>query len=54
VIPALAGYAAKQGLVPREEVNAWAADLQALGERGEYFFSVNRYLFCAQKPDQGR
>ena len=54
VIPALAGYAAKQGLVPREEVNAWAADLQALGERGEYFFSVNRYLFCARKPDQGR
>jgi len=52
VIPALAGYAAKQGLVPRAEVDAWVADLQALGERGEYFFSVNRYLFCARKPGE--
>jgi len=52
VIPALAGYAAKHGLVPRAEVDAWVADLQALGERGEYFFSLNRYLFCAQKPER--
>lgn len=34
----------------REDVAAWAADLRALGERGEYFFSVNRYLFVGVKP----
>jgi len=28
---------------------AWAADLRELGARGEYFFSLNRYLFCARR-----
>jgi arsenite methyltransferase len=28
---------------------AWAQDLRVLGERGEYFFSLNRYLFKAVK-----
>jgi ubiquinone/menaquinone biosynthesis C-methylase UbiE len=36
--------------ITREEADAWAADLTALGEAGEYFFSVNRYLFVAIKP----
>jgi len=50
VIPLLAAYAKKHGLVPREEADAWVADLQALGERGDYFFSLNRYLFSVTKP----
>jgi len=50
VIPLLAAYAKKNGLVPREEADAWVADLQALGERGDYFFSLNRYLFSVTKP----
>lgn len=29
--------------------HAWAQDLRVLGERGEYFFSLNRYLFTAVK-----
>jgi hypothetical protein len=36
--------------ITSEEADAWAADLTALGEAGEYFFSVNRYLFVAIKP----
>lgn len=28
---------------------AWAADLHAQAMRGEYFFSLNRYLFSAQR-----
>lgn len=36
--------------VGQDEADAWAADLRALGEAGEYFFSVNRYLFQAVKP----
>ena len=33
-----------------EEAEAWASDLRSLGEAGEYFFSLNRYLFQAVKP----
>jgi len=33
-----------------EDADAWAADLRELGEAGEYFFSVNRYLFMTVKP----
>jgi arsenite methyltransferase len=29
-------------------VDAWADDLRAVGARGEYFFSLNRYLFTAR------
>jgi SAM-dependent methyltransferase len=31
------------------EAAAWAEDLRALGARGEYFFSLNRYLFVARR-----
>jgi arsenite methyltransferase len=33
--------------VGREEIAAWAADLEDLASTGEYFFSVNRYAFLA-------
>ena len=36
--------------ITEEDARAWAADLRALGEAGEYFFSVNRYLFIVVKP----
>jgi SAM-dependent methyltransferase len=32
------------------DADAWASDLRALGEAGDYFFSVNRYLFMVVKP----
>ena len=50
VMPLLAAYSKKHGLLPREEADAWVADLQELGQRGEYFFSLNRYLFSVSKP----
>jgi arsenite methyltransferase len=34
--------------VSAADMHAWAADLRALGSG--YFFSLNRYLFCATKP----
>lgn len=37
-----------------EEIQAWAADLRALAAAGEYFFSLNRYIFLASKPPAGR
>ncbi|MGV3741509.1 MAG: hypothetical protein ACO1NO_04290, partial [Burkholderiaceae bacterium] len=36
--------------VTAEEVDAWAQELRALGRQGEYFFSLNRYVFIGLKP----
>jgi arsenite methyltransferase len=35
--------------VPDHETEAWAADLRALARSGNYFFSLNRYIFLATK-----
>ena len=32
-----------------DEAEAWAKDLRQAGEQGDYFFSLNRYLFVARK-----
>ncbi|MBI3432045.1 MAG: methyltransferase domain-containing protein [Hydrogenophilales bacterium] len=32
-----------------EDAEAWARELRQSGERGEYFFSLNRYVFVAKK-----
>ncbi len=37
--------------ITREEAGAWADELRARGADGTYFFSLNRYLFLAVKPD---
>ncbi len=36
--------------VPRDEADAWEADLRGRAAAGPYFFSVNRFLFVAAKP----
>jgi SAM-dependent methyltransferase len=51
-------FAIQRFVAGREEVGpaeaeAWAQELRALGERGDYFFSLNRYLFVAGKPAAG-
>ena len=38
----------RHGLTP-DEVQAWQQDLTQLGEEGRYFFSLNRYVFLADK-----
>lgn len=38
----------RQG-IPREEAEAWSAELQELAKSGAYFFNLNRYLFVAEK-----
>lgn len=35
--------------ITRDEAEAWAGELRQSGERGEYFFSLNRYLFLATR-----
>jgi arsenite methyltransferase len=46
----LARYVVSKGGVPAAEANAWEDDLRSLAKRGEYFFSLNRYVFVASKP----
>jgi SAM-dependent methyltransferase len=36
--------------VAEEEIDAWAGDLRHLAAAGDYFFSLNRYIFLATKP----
>jgi len=47
IIGTLAGWAKKH--FDKDIAQAWADDLRVLGERGEYFFSLNRYLVEAVK-----
>lgn len=32
------------------DIDAWAGNLSAMARAGNYFFSLNRYLFTAIKP----
>ncbi|MEM9405624.1 MAG: methyltransferase domain-containing protein [Acidobacteriota bacterium] len=45
----MAGFAVGGG-VEKSETKRWIAELDELGERGDFFFSLNRYLFVATKP----
>ncbi len=49
MVSVIVPFVIRKGGVPKEEAKAWAEDLMALGERGEYFFSLNRYVFLARK-----
>lgn len=40
--------------IPDADIAAWAADLRDLARTGDYFFSLNRYLFLAQKAGHER
>jgi ubiquinone/menaquinone biosynthesis C-methylase UbiE len=49
IMAAIAAFVGGRRGVDAEEASAWVSDLRELGERGEYFFSINRYLFGAIK-----
>jgi ubiquinone/menaquinone biosynthesis C-methylase UbiE len=49
VVGIMKDTAVRQG-VPAAEAEAWAADLRSRTGEGEYFFSLNRFLFLAIKP----
>jgi arsenite methyltransferase len=48
-IDGTAAMAIRFGIEP-SEAEAWSRDLKARTGEGEYFFSVNRYLFLARRP----
>lgn len=46
-IDLIATFVTGRNGISRDEADAWARELRQSGERGEYFFSLNRYLFVA-------
>ncbi len=49
----MADFAVAQGRMTPAEAGAWMQDLERLGQTGQYFFSLNRYLFLATKALPG-
>jgi len=45
----MADYAVNRGSLTRDQADAWTQDLRRLGRDGQYFFSLNRYLFLARR-----
>ncbi len=50
MIDFIAAFVAGREGISAEEAQAWARELRHDGAKGDYFFSVNRYLFVARKP----
>lgn len=49
LIDLIVPFVVNRGNIPQGEVEAWAQELRRLGEVGQYFFSLNRYVFSATK-----
>jgi arsenite methyltransferase len=45
----MADFAVAQHAMTRDDAQSWIQDLQRLGQEGQYFFSLNRYVFMATK-----
>lgn len=50
ILRAIHAFVPGHAEVTQIEADAWAEDLHALARNGEWFFSLNRYLFVASKP----
>jgi arsenite methyltransferase len=47
----MASFAPGRKGVTQSEADAWFAEFADLGKEGKFFFSLNRYLFVADKPN---
>jgi len=45
----MADFVMGRQAITADEVEAWTRDLEQVGREGDYFFSLNRYLFLAEK-----
>jgi len=50
ILRAIQAFVTGRNGVTQQEADAWADELVELGAAGDYFFSINRYLFAAAKP----
>lgn len=46
----IAGFSSGRRSCSAADAKGWLAELEELGRQGRYFFSLNRYLFVADKP----
>ncbi len=49
IIDIIVPFVSGRSGITRDEAEEWAKDLRQAGKQGDYFFSLNRYLFIAQK-----
>jgi arsenite methyltransferase len=49
LIDSIVQFVSGRNGLTRDEAEAWAGEIRHAGKRGEYFFSLNRYLFLASK-----
>lgn len=49
LIDLVVSFVSGRGKITNAEAIVWAQELRQLGEQGDYFFSLNRYLFMANK-----
>jgi hypothetical protein len=49
LVPLLEQYVVEQGGMSDADARAWADDQRALGERGEFFFTVTQFCFTATR-----
>jgi ubiquinone/menaquinone biosynthesis C-methylase UbiE len=52
MIDLIAAYVARLAGKQISQPEEWARNLRDIGTRGDYFFSINRYLFAASKPTE--
>ena len=43
--------AVAEGSMSPDRVHAWSESIQSVANQGAYFFSLNRYIFSAVKPE---
>jgi arsenite methyltransferase len=51
MIDLIGPFVTGRGGITADEVKAWAAELRRIGQEGNYFFSLNRYVFVGLKPE---
>jgi hypothetical protein len=54
MIDVIARFVASRGGISEEEAAGWADDVRSQAARGEYFFSLSRYLFLAERARTSR
>jgi ubiquinone/menaquinone biosynthesis C-methylase UbiE len=51
LLPLMGAFARAQEGVTPEEAEAWLAEFEELSRKGEFFYSLNRYLFTARRSN---
>jgi arsenite methyltransferase len=54
MIEVVARFVASRGGISEDEATGWAEDVRSQAARGEYFFSLSRYLFLAERARTSR